>query len=162
MERYLRSSLIALLLLVLQTTVVPFLSLGGFLPDLLLVWLVFIAIRRGQVEAALSGFVVGFLQDVTTTQFFGLAALAKTVGGFAAGYFFNENTTEETLSTYRFALIVLLAAFIHDGVYYAIFFQGSDAPLVLSTLRASFFSALYTGLAALLPIFFYARKRSRL
>ncbi len=161
MERYLRTSLVALLLLLLQTTVIPFLSLSGFLPDLLLIWVVFIAIRRGQVEAALSGFVVGCLQDLTTIQFFGLAALAKTIAGFAAGYFFNENRTEETLSTYRFALIVLLASFIHDTVYYTIFFQGTDVPLVTTTVRWSFFSALYTGLAGLLPMFFYARKYAR-
>lgn len=161
MERYLRTSLVALLLLLLQTTVIPFLSLSGFLPDLLLIWVVFIAIRRGQVEAALSGFAVGCLQDLTTIQFFGLAALAKTIAGFAAGYFFNENRTGETLSTYRFALIVLVASFIHDTVYYAIFFQGTDVSLVTTTLRWSFFSALYTGFAGLLPMFFYARKYAR-
>jgi len=162
MERYLRTSLVALVLLLLQTTIIQFLSLNGLLPDLLLIWVVYIAIRRGQVEAALSGFVVGCLQDVTTIQFFGLAALAKTVGGFAAGYFFNQNRTEETLGTYRFALIILLASFIHDMVYYAIFFQGIDVPLVTTTLRWSFFSALYTGLVGLLPMFFYARKYARM
>lgn len=161
MDRYLRSSLAALLLLLLQTTVIPYLSLGGFLPDLLLIWVVFIAIRRGQVEAALSGFVIGFLQDVTTTQFFGLAALAKTVAGFSAGYFFNQNTTVETFSTYRFSLIVLMASFIHNIIYYAVFFQGADVSLVMATLRSGLFSSLYTAFVSLLPMFFYARKYSR-
>ena len=161
MERYVRTLFVALALLLLQTTIVPFLSLGGYLPDLLLVWLVYIALRRGQVEAAISGFAVGLLQDVTTIQFFGLAALAKTIGGFAAGYFFNENTTEETLGTYRFVLIVLLAAFIHDGVYYVIFFQGADVPTVTTTLRWSFLSSFYTASVAVLPMFFYARKYAR-
>lgn len=161
MERYVRSSLTALILLLLQTTIVPYLSLEGYQPDLLMIWVVFIAIRRGQVEAAVSGFAVGLLQDLTTTQFFGLAALAKTVSGFAAGYFFNENTTEQTLATYRFVLILLLASMIHNIVYYMIFLQGTEVPLVGTTLRTSFVTALYTGLFGLLPMFASARKYSR-
>jgi len=160
MEQYLRPALVALLLLLLQTTVVPFLSFGGYVPDLLLVWVVYIAIRRGQIEAAVSGFLIGLLQDVTTTQFFGLAALAKTVGGFAAGYFFNENKTEQTLGTYRFVMIILLASLIHNILYYMIFFQGTEVSLVLTTLRFSILTGLYTSLLGFLPMFVFARKHS--
>jgi rod shape-determining protein MreD len=160
MERYVRSSLTALVLLLLQTTIVPFLSLEGYQPDLLMIWVVYIAIRRGQVEAAVSGFAVGLLQDLTTTQFFGLAALAKTVGGFAAGYFFNENKTEQTLATYRFVLILLVASMIHNILYFLIFLQGTEAALVGSTLRMSVLTALYTGLFGLFPMFASARKYS--
>jgi rod shape-determining protein MreD len=160
MERYVRSSLTALVLLLLQTTIVPFLSLEGYQPDLLMIWVVYIAIRRGQVEAAVSGFAVGLLQDLTTTQFFGLAALAKTVGGFAAGYFFNENKTEQTLATYRFVLILLVASMIHNILYFLIFLQGTEAPLVGSTVRMSVLTALYTGLFGLFPMFASARKYS--
>lgn len=160
MERYVRSSLTALILLLLQTTIVPYLSLEGYQPDLLMIWVVLVAIRRGQVEAAVSGFAAGLLQDLTTTQFLGLAALAKTVSGFAAGYFFNENKTEQTLATYRFVLILLLASMIHNIVYYMIFFQGTETPLVGTTLRTSLLTALYTGLFGLLPMFASARKYS--
>ncbi len=160
MERYVRSSLTALVLLLLQTTIVPFLSLDGYQPDLLMIWVVYIAIRRGQVEAAVSGFAVGLLQDLTTTQFFGLAALAKTVGGFAAGYFFNENKTEQTLATYRFVLILLVASMIHNILYFLIFLQGTEVALVGSTIRMSVLMSLYTGLFGLLPMFAAARKYS--
>ena len=160
MEQYVRTSLAALILLLLQTTVVPFLSLAGYVPDVLLIWVVYIAIRRGHVEAAVSGFLVGLAQDMTTTQFFGLAALAKTVGGFAAGYFFNENTTVQTLGTYRFVLITLLASLIHNILYYMVFFQGIEASLVGTTLRFSFLTGLYTSLLAFLPTFVFARKHS--
>lgn len=160
MERYVRSSLTALILLLLQTTIVPFLSLGYYQPDLLMIWVVYTAIRRGQIEAAVSGFAVGLLQDLTTTQFFGLAALAKTVSGFAAGYFFNENKTEQTLATYRFVLILLLASMIHNILYYMIFFQGTAASLVGATLRTSLLTGLYTALFGLLPMFAFARMYS--
>ncbi|MGH2568118.1 MAG: rod shape-determining protein MreD [Bacteroidota bacterium] len=162
MNQYLRSSLVALALLLLQTTFIPFLSLGEYLPDVLLIWVVFIAVRRGQVEAAISGFAVGLAQDLVTTQFLGLAALAKTVSGFAAGYFFNENKTEITLSSYRFVLIVLLASMIHNIVYFMIFLQGVEAPLIVTTLRFSILTGLYTSLLSFLPMFLFARKYARI
>jgi len=160
MERYLRTSLAALLLLLLQTTFVPYLSIEGYGPDLLLIWVVYIAIRRGQVEAAIAGFLIGFLQDVTTTQFLGLAALGKTVAGFAAGYFFNENKTWQTLGTYRFVLIIFLASLIHNIIYYMVFFQGAGVSLIGATLQYSVLIGLYTSILGFLPMFVFARKHS--
>jgi rod shape-determining protein MreD len=110
MEHYVRSGLAILALLLLQTTFVPFLSISGFLPDLLLIWVVYIAVTRGQLEATVTGFAVGLLQDVIAIQFFGLTALAKTLAGFVGGYFFNENITEQTLGSYRFLLIIVLSS----------------------------------------------------
>src|SRR3972149_9625523 len=124
MERHLRSILIVLGLLLLQTTFVPLLSLGGTVPDLLLIWVVFTALRRGQVETTVAGFLAGLLQDLVSTQLFGLAALSKTVAGFLAGYFYNENKTDQTLGTYRFFLLFGLCSLVHNGISFMIFLQG--------------------------------------
>jgi rod shape-determining protein MreD len=158
MEHYFRSALIALGLLLLQTTFIPFLSVGGFLPDLFIIWVVYVAIRRGQLEAMIAGFAVGLLQDVVTTQFFGLAALSKTVCGFAAGYFYNENNTEHTLGSYRFVLIVLLCSLIHNFIYYGIFLQGIRDSILPALLAFSLATSLYTGIVSFLPMFTFVRK----
>jgi len=158
MEYYLRSALIALGLLILQTTFIPFLSVGGFLPDLFVIWVVYVAIRRGQLEATIAGFAVGLLQDAVTTQFFGLAALSKTVCGFAAGYFYNENNTEHTLGSYRFILIVLLCSLIHNFIYYGIFLQGVRDSVFATMLEFSLATSLYTGIVSVLPMFTFVRK----
>ena len=158
MERYAWSALIVLGLLLLQTTFVPLLSLGGFVPDLLLIWVVFTAIRYGQIEATVTGFVVGLLTDVTTTQFFGLAALSKTVGGFCAGYFYNENKTDQTLGTYHFIMIVLTCSLVHNAVYYLIFFQGAGGPVLWNVIQYSIATAIYTGAISALPMFAFSRR----
>ncbi len=160
MERFLRSAGIVLVLLILQTTFIPYLSVGGFLPDIFLPWIVYLALRRGQIEAAVYGFGIGLLQDVAATKFLGLAALSKTISAFAAGYFVNENTTEQTLGSYRYVLIVLLCSFIHDVVYFAIFFQGMEGSLVVHVLQFSFASTVYTGVISLLPMFAFSQKYS--
>lgn len=94
--------------MLIQMTFVPLIAVAGFTPDLLIMCLVTMGIRRGRVEATVGGFLIGLLQDLATTQFFGLAALSKSIAGFAAGAFANENTAEQTLGSYRFPFTVLL------------------------------------------------------
>ena len=55
MRPYIRSALVVIGLLLLQTSFLPFISLGGYLPDLFILYLVFTALRRGQIEATISG-----------------------------------------------------------------------------------------------------------
>ena len=158
MQSYIRSAVIVMGLLLLHTIFIPFISLSGYLPDLLLLYLVYLAVQRGQIEAMISGFIIGILQDIVAIKFFGLAALAKTITGFVAGYFFNENTTEQTLGSYRFVLLVGISSIVHDLVYFTIFFQGSEGSVLLSTLELTLGLTLYTCVISLLPMFFFSRK----
>jgi rod shape-determining protein MreD len=158
MEHYIRSALVALALLLLQTTFIPYLSIGGFLPDVFLIWVVYIAIRRGQMEATITGFVVGLLQDAISMQFFGLSALTKTIAGFIAGYFFNENSTEQTLGSYRFLTILFLSSFVHNIIYYGVFLQGIQDSVFTTMIEFSLFTSLYTVSLGVFPMFTFVRK----
>ncbi len=158
MERHFRSVLLVFVLLLLQTTFIPLLALGGVVPDLLLIWVVFTALRRGQVEAMLAGFIVGLSQDLLATQLFGLAAMTKTIAGFFAGYFFNENKTDQTLGTYRFLLVIGSSSIIHNVVYYTIFLQGTDASLPLAVVQISLAVTAYTIAVGALPMFTFSRR----
>jgi rod shape-determining protein MreD len=158
MEHYIRSALVALALLLLQTTFLPFLSVGGFLPDIFLIWVVYVAIRRGQMEATVTGFVVGLLQDAVSMQFFGLSALTKTIAGFVAGYFFNENSTEQTLGSYRFLTILLVSSFVHNIIYYGVFLQGIQDSVFATMIEFTFFTSLYTVVLGVFPMFTFVRK----
>ena len=158
MQTYIRSAFIVIGLVLLQTTFIPFISLSGYLPDLFILYLVYIALRRGQIEATISGFIIGLLQDIIAIKFFGLAALSKTVAGFVAGYFFNENTTEQTLGSYRYLLLIGMCSIVHNFVYFAIFFQGSENTILFSTLESTLGMTLYTCIIGILPMFFFSRK----
>jgi rod shape-determining protein MreD len=158
MEHYIRSALVALALLLLQTTFIPYLSIGGFVPDIFLIWVVYVAIRRGQLEATVTGFVVGLLQDAVSMQFFGLSSLTKTIAGFVAGYFFNDNSTEQTLGSYRFLTILFLSSFVHNIIYYGVFLQGIQDSVFTTMIEFSFFTSLYTVLLGVFPMFTFVRK----
>lgn len=150
--------LAALALLLLQTTFVPLIGIRGFTPDLLLLWLLAYGIRRGRLEGTLAGFIIGVLQDLATTQFFGLAALSKSVAGFVAGTFSNENTAGQTLGSYRFILMAAMVDAFHNLVYYFVFYQGIDGSLFAATLWSTLGTSVYTGVFAVFPMFAFARR----
>ncbi|MBI4428701.1 MAG: rod shape-determining protein MreD [Ignavibacteriales bacterium] len=158
MEQYLRSALVAVLLLLVQTTFIPYVSVWGYLPDIFIPWLVYLALRRGQIEATVSGFAAGLLQDLVATKFLGLAALSKTICCFIAGYFFNENQIERTLGSYRYVLIVTLCSLIHTVVYFLIFFQGAEGSFLMSVIQASIGTTLYTSVISVLPMFGFSQR----
>jgi rod shape-determining protein MreD len=161
MGKQVKYVVISFCLVVIQTQVMRLLSLEGITPDLLLIWIVFLAIRHGQMTGTLWGFCIGLAFDLITGNFIGLTALTKTLSGFVAGYFYNENKTQLTLSSYRFIVVVLIVSLIHNTVYFVIFTQGSEIGIVRAVLQFGFATALYTSTLTLLPMFGFSRKLGR-
>lgn len=157
MNELLRIALSGLVLFVLQLAFVPMIGVFEFTPDLLVIWLVYIGIRRGHIEATIAGFCVGLLQDSVTTQFFGLAVLAKSLSGFLAGYFYTESTAEQTLGSYRLLVATAITSVLHNLVYYTIFFQGREEHLLISLFEMTVGITLYSSIIAILPMFAFSR-----
>ncbi len=152
---------ISLVIIILQSQLMRLLSLEGITPDILMIWIVIIALRDGQLSGTLWGFGIGLAFDFITGNFIGLSALTKTLCGFIAGYFYNENKTNMTLSSYRFIIIVLIVSMLHNTVYFTIFTQGTEISLVRAVLVAGLATALYTASVSLLPMFYFSRKLGR-
>ena len=158
MMHYLKYFFYSFLLTVIQTQVLRLLSLEGITPDILTIWIVYIALKRGQLQATVWGFVIGLLFDLTTGNFIGLAAFTKTIAGFTAGYFFGENKAPITLGSYRFILIVLLVSLIHNTIYFIVFTQGSEIGLLRAVFQVGLATTFYTAVISFLPMFAFARK----
>jgi len=117
--------------LILQTTVLPLLQVWGIMPDLLLVLIVFNALFSNYVIGGLTGFLVGFLQDLLTGRFLGLCAFSGMVAGWLVGElegkFFKENP-----------LVPIILAFGATVVYDLVYFLGrgfcGSFPLSLSQM----------------------------
>lgn len=144
-------------LFIAQLLFMPLIGVFEFTPDLLVIWLVYIGIRRGHIDATIAGFCIGLLQDSVTTQFFGLAALSKSLAGFLAGYFFNESTVGQTLGSYRLLVATAIVSALHNVVYYSIFFQGHEESLLVAVFQMTVGITLYTSILAILPMFAFSR-----
>lgn len=159
-RRILFYALLSLLLIVLDSTLVKFLAIATIVPDILLIWIVYVAICEGQIAATTIGFLIGLAENLMGTMngVLGLAALAKTFAGFTAGYFFNENKIEATLGGYQFIVIVSVASMVHNIIYFIIFLQGSGMSWMQSLLYYGLPTTVYTAVVALVPMFAFARK----
>jgi len=82
---YLALTLIIVLgAMVVQTSVFPLLSLA-VKPDLLLVIVVYLGLRKGPEIGCCSGFTFGMMQDAVSEIQFGSSAFVKTILGFLSG-----------------------------------------------------------------------------
>ena len=151
---------ISFILIIVQTSIMHLLSLEGITPDLLTIWIVYIALKQGQLRATVWGFLIGLTFDFMTGSFIGLSALTKTICGFTAGYFFNDTRTLLTLGSYQFLLIVLLASLIQNTLYFIIFTRGSEISLISAVFLYGVSTTLYTATLSLIPIFKFSRQRA--
>ena len=157
-SRYFRYIFISIVLILVQTKIMRFFSLEGITPDLLTIWIVYIAVKRGQMTGTLWGFALGLFYDLSVGSFIGLSALTKTIAGFIAGYFYDEQRTTMTLGSYRFLIIILLVSFIHNVVYFIIYTRGSETSFLSAIFAVGLATTCYTAIVSLLPLFFFARK----
>jgi rod shape-determining protein MreD len=159
--RYTLYVLISVILVVVQTKLMRLLTVEGITPDILTIWVVFLALREGQLPASIWGFVIGLAFDLATGNFLGLSALSKTICGFFSGYFYNENKMLQTLASYRFLMVVLFASVIQNTVYFIIYSQGSEISFLRAIFQVGLATAFYTTTWTLLPMFAFARRSLR-
>jgi rod shape-determining protein MreD len=157
-RRIVKYVVLTLIIVILQTRVAQLLTLESIAPDLLVIWVVYIALKEGQIVGTVWGFGTGLIFDLVTGNFIGLAALTKTIAGFTAGYFYNENKTEMTLGSYRLLLIVLLVSFLHNSVYFLVFTQGSEIGALAAIFGVGLATTFYTSTVSVLPMLAFSRR----
>ena len=158
MSRHVKYVFFSIFLLLVQSKMMTLLTLEGITPDLLTIWVVYLALKEGQLVAMPWGFALGLAFDLLTGNFIGLSALTKTVAAFTAGYFYNENKTPLILGSYRFLIIVLTVSLIHNTLYFLIFTQGSEIGTLGAIFHVGLATACYTATLTLLPMLAFARK----
>src|SRR3977135_3302695 len=70
---------------VAHATLTPMISVGGVTPDLPLIMVILLALRRGPEFGCMAGFVTGLLQDAAGGGLIGVQALTKGLIGFGIG-----------------------------------------------------------------------------
>ncbi|MBN2735983.1 MAG: rod shape-determining protein MreD [Spirochaetales bacterium] len=82
------SIFIVFIALLLQSTLLNYLAIESVKPDLALIALIFISIRRGNVPGQISGFASGLFQDfISLPPPVGFYAIIRTIVGFVFGFF---------------------------------------------------------------------------
>ena len=146
-------------LLIIQTTVIPFIAVRGIVPDLIVILLVFYTLRNGQVYGTVLGFIYGFLFDLITGSLLGSTMLSKTLAGFVAGYFYNENKQDIYFKSMSFSLIVLLCSVLDSVVNSFFSIVDLNTNIIKLFFEHGMLPAIYTGILSLIVIVFYPGRR---
>lgn len=157
--RYLVYAVFALLISVIHGTVLKYVAVGYVTPDLLLIFVVWVAVSEGQFVGTVAGFLSGLLFDVVSKDVLGTNALAKTVAGFIAGYFFKEGFNAQIIGSYRFILIVAVAAFVHNLLYFFFYVQPMEVTFISFFTVYGVATTLYTTVVAVFPMLYVNRRR---
>lgn len=145
-------------LLIIQSTIIPLISIAGIIPDLILILLVYFTLRLGQMHGTILGFVYGFLLDLITGNIFGSAMIAKTTSGFVAGYFYNENKLDIYFKSVLFSLIVLLSATIDSFIFSFFSSVELEKSIALRFFEQGIFPGIYTAVISLVLVMFHPRR----
>ncbi len=110
----LRLWLALLLVLLVQAALAPYLEIRGVRPDLTMIVLVLVTLRRGPTTGTVMGFGIGLLQDLLAPQFLGANALAKCLVGWGVG----RVSGAFVLDAHRLlGAVTAVAILTHDVIY---------------------------------------------
>ena len=104
--------------LALQTTLAGLVIRGTAALDLVLIVVVYIALKSGPVTGLLAGTVAGLIQDALSNPILGIGGLAKTIVGFLAGLLATHFILNGPLP--RFVLIVM-ATILHAAIFMGLY-----------------------------------------
>jgi len=142
--------------LILQTTMLDYLTVYGIKPDLVMLLVVFYGFLLGPGEGAFLGFAGGLIEDLFSGSYIGLNALSKMFAGYLAGVcgerLYKENALVAAGTTFISALAGMLAN------YLLLLYLKVYVPPFYALFRVALPTALYT--AALVPFIFRRVLRS--
>ena len=159
------AALSILVALAAQTTLASVMARGGTTIDLVLIVVVYIAIKSGAVTGLLAGTAAGLIQDSLSSGVLGIGGLAKTIVGFLAGMLGTQFIVTAPLP--RFVLLVMatvLHAAIFMGLYTLLNLRQFPAPYQLVGAQAlgnAFVGVVAFSLVEWLPGFVDRRRAGR-
>lgn len=151
-----RRALVGLLIVALQWLILGRLRLWGAYPDIVLLYVAWLALRHGRLAGSVAGFGLGFLMDAIYGTW-GLHMLVKTILGFLVGLF-PANERETLLIMPQQAFIgTLVIALVHNGLLVLMIALQSGVRTGFLIWALWLGSALYTSILGTIASLFNTR-----
>lgn len=156
--RFLRYVIIGAIVLVIQRLGDDFFTISSVAPQFILLYVVYVSMREGQMAGMINGFIAGLLNDLITTHFIGYTAFLGVIAAFVAGFFYKESDIELVGRTLNFSWVSSLSIFIAQIFSLPLIQSGSDLNYFYLFLKFTFGVTIYTAVFSLILIFSIGRK----
>jgi rod shape-determining protein MreD len=154
--KYLKPFLFFIPAVILQLVIVPLISIEGITPDFITIVLIYFVLSSGQFYGTVLGFTFGLIFDLVSGGVLGSAMFAKTLTGFLAGYFYNENKIEYNTQTYVFVVVVFIISTV-DSIIYTALSSAAQKSLVTLLLFSGILPGVYSAIISF-PFVIFKRK----
>jgi rod shape-determining protein MreD len=150
----LKTALAFFVAVVVQATIVSSLDPGGGTADLVLVTLAAVALLRGAIFGALTGFYAGFLFDTANLQTLGVSSLLLTLAGYWIGRY-GETTGRDRAHAPLLSIAVVTVLYLFGSlVLHAMLGEAVSLRAGLEALPAQ----ILLNLALTIPIYALCRR----
>ncbi len=144
--------------ILLQTTILEYIKINNVKPNLLLVFIVSVALLRGNIEGAVIGFFAGLTQDIVSGKVIGFYALLGMYLGLIVGSLnkriYRDNVFVALFFTFSSSIVYETLVY-----FFGVFLKGNTDFLNIFT-KIIFPEALYNTASAII-IFYIAVKAER-
>ncbi len=140
----------------LQSTLLNRIAIRGVRPDLALIVLIFVSMRRGSMVGQISGFAAGIFEDLMNVSPLGFHSLMRTLIGYLYGIFAGNVFIDPFLMPMILTAIATILKGLLAGIISAIFGIGSSGFIIFTGrlwIEVAYNGVLAPFLFALLGIF---------
>ena len=132
------------------------LMIWGAYPDVVLLYVVVIALRTGRLPGALTGFATGFFLDAVYGTW-GIQIMVKTIMGFITGLVASGESGSVLRSPVRSMAVGFVVALVHNGILLLLILLQSGVRAGHLILELWIGCTVYTALVAFMASLFRRR-----
>lgn len=143
-------SLLLIIEIIIESTILPFFKIRGATPDIVLITIISMGLIYGKKEGSILGLIGGLLSDIIFGKGFGLHSLPFMLIGYLMGLVSERVYKENRIIPFLFTIIGTLC---YHGIFYFIhYLSGVDFSIAIYIKD---FTSLSVILNAILVIFMY-------
>ncbi|WMM23556.1 rod shape-determining protein MreD [Tissierella sp. MB52-C2] len=121
-------SLITLLNLFLQSSILPYISIFGVVPNTALLIIICIALYKGRIYGGVVGLIIGIIQDIIFSPVLGISSFIYFFVGYLIGLVQNKLSKDNILIPILFSILGTI--FYSFSYYIFMFFLSHEIPFL--------------------------------
>lgn len=143
-------SIVVLINFLLQSSILPYISVFGVVPNTALIIVISVALYKGRYYGGFTGLVIGIVQDIVFSPVIGVNAFIYFFAGYLVGLVENKLTKENILIPMLFAILGTI--YYNFSYYIFMFFLSRDIPFLSFAKDILLIETIYNGILAI-PIY---------